>query len=85
MSTLIISGIVGIIGIASTIIAWKLNPKQATNRELDQISRELVTLYQNRDKALAVNDSQGLTIVNHQIIALAERREILLKRLNAKP
>ncbi len=77
MLTTIIAGVVGII---STILAWSLNPKRKLYAEIDDIFRQLDSLYEKRDKALADNDSDILTVINAAILKLRDRKAVLLQR-----
>lgn len=81
MSATIISGIVALVGIISTIVAWKYNPKGAVNRELDKIYKELEELYAKRDKALQDHDNDSLTVITSDIMRLCARKTVLLQRL----
>jgi hypothetical protein len=84
MFTTILTGVVGLIGIAGTILAWNLNPKRKVYAELDSIYQELYKnggLYERRDKALASNNSDELSIVNELILRVCARQAVLLKRL----
>lgn len=69
------------LGIISTIVAWRLNPKRRLYAELDTIYKNLEVSYAKRDKALAENDMDTLSIVTADIIKLCERKNILLQRL----
>lgn len=73
--------IASILGIVSTVLAWNLNPKRKIYAELDSIYKQLEVCYEIRDKALAENDSDTLTIVTSDILRLATRKNTLLQRL----
>jgi hypothetical protein len=81
MFTTILTGVVGLIGIVGTILAWNLNPKRRIYAELDSIYQELEKCYDKRDKALVAGDSDTLTIVTADIIWLCKRKAVLLQRL----
>lgn len=72
---------VGVIGIAGTLTAFFFNPKRILYRQLDDIYKSLNKLYGDRDKAIAENDSEALTIADNNIITLSSRKQVLLKRL----
>ena len=80
MATGIISAIVALLGIASTLIAWNLNPKRRLYTELDSIFKQLDKLYKERDDALTNSDNDKLTIVNADIIKLCQRKAYLLQQ-----
>ncbi len=73
--------ITAIAGIIATLLAWFLNPKRAMYAELDSIYKQLEVLYAKRDKALADNDSDTLTIVTADIVKLFTRKTVLFQRL----
>jgi hypothetical protein len=73
--------IAGVVGITSTILAWKLNPRRRTYAELDSVYTQLEKLYKRRDKALAENNSDELTAVTVDIIRLRKKSHDLLQRL----
>lgn len=75
------TAIVAILGIASTLISWFFNPKQAIYRELDSIYKQLEALYVRRDKALETNNSPELTVVTASIVQLSTRKSSLFQRL----
>jgi hypothetical protein len=75
--------IVSVLGIVSTIIAWKLNPRRLIYAELDHIYKKLDYEYAVRDKALAANNSDLLTIANANIIKLCTRKAVLFQRLGS--
>jgi len=70
-----------VLGIVSTVLAWRLNPKRLMYAELDSIFKTLDKLYGERDEALAKNDSDTLTRVTAVIVQLAQRKNALLQRL----
>ena len=80
MVTGIISAIVALLGIASTLIAWNLNPKRRLYAELDSIFKQLDKLYKERDDALTNHDNDKLTIVNADIIKLCQRKAYIFQR-----
>jgi len=80
MVTGIISAIVALLGIASTLIAWNLNPKRRLYAELDSIFKQLDKLYKERDDALTNHDNDKLTIVNADIIKLCQRKAYILQQ-----
>lgn len=73
--------IAGVLGIAGTLIAYFLNPKQAIYRELDAIYHQLEGLYVKRDQALENNDTNTLTLVTASIVQLSARKNTLFQRL----
>ena len=73
--------IASVLGIISTLVAWNLNPRRRLYAELDNIYRQLEELYAKRDKALADNDSDILTVVTSTIIKLCQRKAVLLQRV----
>lgn len=73
--------LIGIIGIVGTLTAWFLNPKRKMYAELDSIYKQLEVLNVQRDKALAKNDNDALSIITVSIVKLCERRNIISKRL----
>lgn len=78
---MILTLIVGIVGIISTIVAWKFNPKTQIYVELDKIMREIEQEEKRRDKALSDNNSGDLTIVTFALDRLRKRKTDLLQRL----
>jgi len=75
------TAIVSVLGIVSTVLAWKLNPRRLIYAELDSIYRKLEDLYKERDEALKNNDTDTLTRVTADIVRLAQRKNSLLQRL----
>jgi hypothetical protein len=73
--------ITGMVGIASTILAWFLNPRRKLYAELDSIYKTLEVCYEKRDKALQNGDNDTLTIVFADIVKLCQRKAVLLQRL----
>jgi len=73
--------ITGIVGITSTLLAWFLNPRRQLYAEIDKVYKELEVCYVKRDKALANNDSDILTVVTADIIRLCARKTVLFQRL----
>lgn len=73
--------ITGIIGLASTLCAWYLNPKRQLYATIDSIYKQLEDLYVKRDKALSENDSIALTLVNANILRLCQTKNNILQRL----
>lgn len=78
---MITSIVVGILGIISTIVAWKFNPKTQIYVELDKIMREIEQEERHRDKALSENNSGDLTIATFALDRLRKRKTDLLQRL----
>lgn len=72
---------VGVVGIAATLTAWFFNPKRKMFVELDIIFKKWEELAAKRDKALAENDNDTLTIVNAELGKLRTRKVILMARL----
>ena len=79
----IVALITGVIGVISTLLAWFLNPRRQLYAELDQVYKQLEECYVKRDKALATNDSDGLTLVTADIVRLCNRKTSLLQRLGS--
>lgn len=73
--------ITAVVGLASTIVAWVLNPKRKLYADLDFVYKELDRLYDARDKALAANDTGVLTVVTDLLIRVHNRKALLLQRL----
>jgi len=73
--------IASILGIAATVLAWNLNPRRKMYAELDAIYKSLEGLYAKRDRALAENNVDALTVVNAQLLKLSNRKTVLLQRL----
>jgi peptide subunit release factor 1 (eRF1) len=71
----------GIVGLATTILAWYLNPRRQLYDEIDRTYRELEENYVKRDKALADNDSDALTAATAAIVRLCQIKNCLLQRL----
>lgn len=80
MSQLIITGIVGIIGTISTIVAWNLNPSRIKQERLDNATKELIQLYEKRDKALKSNDSDNITSSVIELFYVKKRIADILQR-----
>lgn len=78
---MILTLIVGIVGIISTIVAWKFNPKTQIYVELDKIMREIEQEEKRRDKALSDNNSGDLTIATFALDRLRKHKTDLLQRL----
>ena len=85
MATGIISGIIALLGIASTLLAYFLNPQ----RRKDNLRKQLVDAYQalevlerKCDEALQKNDSDALTICTDNIIRLRKVKTDLLQQLS---
>lgn len=84
-----ITGIIAsVIGIISTIVAYKLNPKniEAEKKrkiyaEIDSIYKKLDELRADRDVALAGNDTDSLTRITAELISLRVRKNSLLQQL----
>lgn len=74
----LITGVVGIIG---TLLAWHMNPRRQLYAEIDKVYKQLEECYVKRDKALASNDSDTLTVVTADIIRLCAHKTTLLQRL----
>lgn len=75
------TAIAGVVGLITTILAWRFNPKGQIYKELDEIYRQLEELYKKRDEALVNHDTDTLTVVTDAIIRLCVRKNILLSRL----
>jgi len=71
----------GVVGIIATLLAWNLNPRRRLYAAIDLVYKELEDCYVKRDKALAENDSDTLTIVTADIVRLCETKARLLQRL----
>lgn len=80
-----ISLLVGVVGIISTFLAWKLNPRRALYEELDEIYRKLDVAYAQRDEALSKNDSGHLVLAISDITRLFLRKGEILQRIGANP
>jgi hypothetical protein len=76
-----LTAITAALGIIATLLAWFLNPKRQLYAELDSVYKELEGWYVKRDKALADNDSDGLTVATAAIVKLCSRKADLLQRL----
>lgn len=72
------TAIAAIAGLATTLLAYFLNPGRRKTEELNKIFKELDELYIKRDIALEKNDSDTLTIVLHRINVLRLRKARLL-------
>jgi hypothetical protein len=73
--------ITGVVGIVATLLAWFLNPRRQLYAKIDKVYKDLEECYVKRDKALANNDSDTLTIVTADIIRLCALKTSLLQRL----
>lgn len=73
------TAIAAIAGLATTLLAYFLNPGRKKAKELDRIFRELDQLYTKRDIALEKNDTNTLSAVTARIIFLRDRKDHLLK------
>ena len=60
MATAIISGIVALLGIVSTLIAYNLNPKKVLATKLAEIDKQIKEWGVKRDEALQKNDRDNL-------------------------
>ncbi len=72
---------IGVVVLASTIFAWKYNPKRLLNEELDSIAKKVEVLNAQRDSALSKNDNDRLTIIVAELNKLRARQTILLSRI----
>lgn len=81
MTTAIITGIVTLLGIISTIVAFRFNPRQRLYDDIDKIFIEEDKLRHERDVALKKNDSDTLTSTLALLIALRQRKLELMRRL----
>lgn len=79
----ITSLILAILGIISTVLAYKLNPKQKLYDELDGINSQLNKLKEVRDNAQAKDQTDVLTAATDDFIKLCARRNEILQRLGA--
>lgn len=73
------TAIAAIAGLATTLLAYFLNPGRKKAKELDRIFRELDQLYTKRDIALEKNDTNTLSSVTARIIFLRDRKDSLLR------
>jgi hypothetical protein len=71
---------IGAVGIISTFLAWKLNPRRVLYAELDSIYKEIESWSKVRDQALSENNSDNLTIAVSSIIRLHNRKNEILQR-----
>ena len=67
------------IGLATTILAWFLNPGRRKTEELNRIFEALDDLYRRRDIALEKNDNDTLAVILDRIIELRNRKARLLQ------
>lgn len=79
MATAIISGIVALLGIVSTLIAYNLNPKKVLATKLAEIDKQIKEWGVKRDEALLKGDVDNLTIANYSITQLLQTRSNLLQ------
>ena len=79
MATAIISGIVALLGIVSTLIAYNLNPKKVLATKLAEIDKQIKEWGVKRDEALLKGDVDNLTIANYSITELMQNRYKLLQ------
>ena len=73
--------IIGVLGIAGTLVAYFFNPKKKLWDEMDKIYDALEISYAKRDKALLDHDSETATIADSEILALKLRKKVLKERL----
>lgn len=73
------TAITAIIGLVSTVLAWFFNPARRNMAELNNIFKELDSLYIERDRALEKNDYNTLTRVIARINVLRERKNSLFQ------
>jgi len=73
--------ITGVVGIVATLLAWFLNPRRQLYAKIDDVYKQLEECYVKRDKALATNDSDSLTLVTADIIRLCTLKTSLFQRL----
>ncbi len=81
LTTFLFAIIPTILGIISTYVAWKWNPRQKLYDEADSIFRQWEALLVIRDKALQDNNSDDLTVVIAQLNTLRARKKIVMQRL----
>lgn len=81
MTSIVLSILSGLIGIAVTIVAHKLNPRQKIWNMLDQLSREKIKLERQRDEALEQNNSDMLTAAGNELLRVRNEEANLLQRL----
>lgn len=72
------TALAAIAGLATTILAYFINPGRRRTEELKKIFRELDQLYVKRDVALEKNDSDTLTFVLMRINVLRFKLKDLL-------
>ena len=72
------TAIAAIAGLATTLIAYFINPGRRKTQELNKIFKELDSLYYRRDIALTNNDQESLAVIVDNIIRLKRRKEILM-------
>lgn len=70
----------GIVGLITTFLAWKFNPKRILLSELDHIDEEKNKWEGVRDEALSKNDVDNLTVAIAKLLQLRERKADLLQR-----
>lgn len=80
-SSILLTILGGLIGIAGTVIAHKLDPKQQLYSKLDALAKKKVDLERQRDEALKTHDNDALTVAGNELIKLHNDQAALLQRL----
>lgn len=81
MKEILLAAIPTVLGIVSTFIAWKFNPRREIYARLDKIYYQLDILYMDRDIALEQNRTDSLTDIVDRINKLHGDKNRLLQRL----
>lgn len=81
--TLWITFATALLGIFGSVWAWYANPRRQLYAEIDAIFIKWEKLNVIRDKALASNDSDSLTVVTSQLIELRRRKSEILLRIKS--
>ena len=79
--SIILSIVAGLVGIAGTILAYRLNPKQKLYDQLDRLKKRVSIAEKERDIALSKNDSDRLSIAVNQLVELRKSQSDIFKRL----
>lgn len=74
--------LIGLVGIASTIIAWKLNPRRILQDKLDSINASITKWEEKQNEALSKNDNDALNIAAGTLRELRSSKAIISKRLS---
>jgi len=74
----IIALLTGIVGLISTILAYRWNPKRLLQAKLDAVAHQIKHWEGKKDEALAKNDIDGLNVSIAKLVELHNDQASLL-------